>query len=84
VLAGELGLLFLLVAVLPVIHDPRDRRIRLLRHDNEIEVVIRAMSSASSVGLDAHCEPSSPISRTRGARMFSFSASCAVAEAGRL
>src|SRR6266516_2688164 len=39
-LACELGLLLLLVAVLPVIHDPRDRRIRLLRDDDQIEVMV--------------------------------------------
>src|SRR3954453_6858568 len=40
VLPCELGFLLLLVAVLAVIHDPRDRRIGLLCDDDEIEVVI--------------------------------------------
>jgi hypothetical protein len=39
VLARELGLLLLLVAVLPVIHDPGNRRIRLRCHLDEIEVL---------------------------------------------
>src|SRR5262249_22563970 len=52
VLPGELGLLFLLVAVLAVIHDPRDRRIRLLGHDDEVEVVIPGVVERLVFGLD--------------------------------
>ena len=37
VLAGELGLLLLLVAVLPVVHDPRHRRIGLGGDLHEVE-----------------------------------------------
>src|SRR5207342_867392 len=39
VLAGELRLLLLLVAVLPVVHHPRHRRIRLRRDFDEVEVL---------------------------------------------
>ena len=39
VLAGELGLLLLLVPVLPVVHDPGDRRPGLRRHLDEVEVL---------------------------------------------
>src|SRR5262249_18748210 len=39
VLASELGLLLLLVAVLAVVHDPRDRRIGLSRDLDEVEVL---------------------------------------------
>ena len=39
VLAGELGLLLLLVAVLPVVHDPRDRRIGLGGDLHEVEAL---------------------------------------------
>src|SRR5436305_4596297 len=39
VLPGELRLLLLLVPVLPVVHDPGDRRIRLGRDLHEVEVL---------------------------------------------
>ena len=39
VLPRELGLLLLLVAVLPVVHDPGHRRIRLGRDFDEVEVL---------------------------------------------
>src|SRR5207302_4129824 len=53
VLAGELCLLLLLVAVLAVIHDPRHRRIRLLRDDDEIEVIFPRDIERLVLRLDA-------------------------------
>ena len=38
-LPGELRLLLLLVPVLPVVHDPGDRRIRLSRDLDQVEVL---------------------------------------------
>src|SRR6266536_6175324 len=57
VLAGELGLLLLLVAVLPVIHDPRDGRISLLGDDDEVEIVITRDIERLVLRLDAQLRP---------------------------
>jgi hypothetical protein len=53
VLPRELGLLLLLVAVLPVIHHPRDRWIRLGRHLDEVEVLVLRVPDCLRRGLDA-------------------------------
>src|SRR5207244_218698 len=52
VLARELRLLLLLVAVLPVVHHPRDRRIRLGRHLDEVEVLVLGVPDCLRRGLD--------------------------------
>jgi hypothetical protein len=53
VLAGELGLLLLLVPVLAVIHDPRDGRISLLGDDDEVEIVVTRDIERLVLRLDA-------------------------------
>src|SRR5438067_569972 len=52
VLARELRLLLLLVAVLPVVHHPRHRRVRLGRHLDEVEVLVLGVPDRLRRGLD--------------------------------
>jgi hypothetical protein len=52
VLARELRLLLLLVAVLPVVHHPRDRRIRLRRDLDQIETLVEGVLHGLLRGLD--------------------------------
>jgi len=54
VLARELGLLLLLVSVLPVVHDPGDRRTGLRRHFHQIEVLSVGVVERIGRGLDPH------------------------------
>src|SRR5262245_828062 len=52
VLASELGLLLLLVAVLPVIHHPGDRRVGLRRYFDEVEPLVEGVLHRFFRGLD--------------------------------
>src|SRR5438105_5307111 len=57
VLARELRLLLLLVAVLPVVHYPRDGRIRLGCHLDEVEVLVEGVLDRLRRGLDPELAP---------------------------
>jgi hypothetical protein len=54
VLPRELRLLLLLVAVLAVVHDPRDRRVGLSGHLDEIEVLPVRVVTGLVRRLDPH------------------------------
>ena len=52
VLSSLLGLLLLLVPVLPVVHDPGDRRLRLRRYLDEVEVFAVGIVEGFAGGFD--------------------------------
>ena len=72
VLPSLLRLLLLLVLVLPVVHDLRDRRVGLGRHLDEVEVLAVGVLAGLVGGLDPELAPSSSIRRTLGTRMASL------------